>query len=80
MLGHAEASSSILSKPFIASSAWSDQVGGGGSRPAAAEMLCRLKIAAAAALNMRPDAGEEGRDGLQVIEAPKRILQPAELL
>jgi hypothetical protein len=43
-------------------------------------MLSRLKIAAAAALNMGPDAGEEGRDGLQVIEAPKRILQPAELL
>jgi len=57
-----------------------DQVRGGGSRPAAAEMLSRLKIAAAAALNMGADAGEEGRDRLQVIEAPKRILQPAELL
>ena len=57
-----------------------DQVSSGGSRPAAAEMLSRLEIAAAAALHMGPDAGEEGRDGLQVIEAPKRILQPAELL
>ena len=57
-----------------------DQVRGGGSRPAAAEMLSRLKIAAAAAVHMGADAGEEGRDRLQVVEAPKGILQPPELL
>ena len=57
-----------------------DQVRSGSSRPAAAEMFRRLKVAATAASNMGPDAGEEGRDRLQVIEAPKGILQPAELL
>src|SRR5262245_19979221 len=57
-----------------------DQVRRGNSRPAAAEMLSRLEIAAAAALNMEPNASKEGRDALQVIEAPKGILQPVELL
>ena len=79
MLSHAEAPSWIFSKPFIASSARSTRLAAAAPDQPRQKCSAASKIAAAAALNMGPDAGEEGRDRLQVVEAPEGGLQPAEL-
>ena len=50
------------------------------SRPAAAEMLGRSQIAAAAALNMGPTRARKGAIVCKVVEAPEGGLQSTELL